>query len=771
MRFWSLLLALPISAIAAPPRPARVYDLIDVTYRIRYDESKGTIAGTVINTLTPLKPGTKAIFFDCGPLDLDSVAVNGKATAFRRDGEQIWLDLAQPAGPADLLRVTIAYHGRPTAGVYFVKAAWAYPSKTGMVYTQGEMEDTRYWIPTYDYPDDKATLESFIEVPKGQFALSNGKLIGVEKLPDRDVFHWKIDQRQSTYLLSWVAGPYVEVKQSQNPPVSFVVPPGLEEQGRVAFGKTPQMVALYGKLTGFPYPYAKFSQCTVADYMFGGMENTTCVTQTITTLHPASTEPNVNSEGLVAHELAHQWFGDTLTCKSWPHIWLNEGFATFLPFFWTREAHGQDEFDISREQLLEGALAATRGVSRPVVNTEYELPIDIFDGQSYGGGAARMMMLMHLIGEDVFWKGVKTYLEKFKFDNVDTEGFFAVMSQVSGKDLSGFMKQWFYGKAAPRFTVTREGKNIKIVQSEPIADVETELAVYGSGGMQRVPVRINAKTTVVDGSGLPSGPAILDPDCWVMCDVEYPQGFAKEDFAQIWQNAGQRMRLLPLLRSKLTPEEYTAWAVREAKPSVQRAMIGWLPNSARSEILEFAKSSDPLVADQGLNKAAQIANELGVADLLKTTYRNSKNDVLRQAALEGLLNLPDAADWADDAWGQASWRDGLRSRILSWWSGKDPARARRVALTIVGGGFSEPLRATAISVLGRLKDEPGSRSVFDALCRIAREPSCNGRRGAFQALAAYGDKAAIPFIEPSTKDSLHFMRRDAEATIRALGGK
>lgn len=771
MRLWPFLLSIPVLTCAAPPRPARVYDLLDVSYRIRYDEAKGTISGTVVNTLTPLKAGTTAIYFDCGPLELDKVLVDGKPATPRREGELIWLDLARPSGPNDLVRVTITYHGKPTAGVYFVKGIWAYPSKTGMVYTQGEMEDTRYWIPTYDYPDDKATFESWIEVPKGQYALSNGKLMGVEKTADRDVYHWKIDQRQSTYLLSWVAGPYVDVKQSQNPPVSYVVPPGLEEQGRVAFGKTPQMVALYGKLTGLPYPYAKFSQCVVGDYMFGGMENTSCVTQTITTLHPASTEPNVNSEGLVAHELAHQWFGDTVTCRSWPHIWLNEGFATFLPFFWTRESKGKDEFDIEREQLLEGALGATRGVSRPVVNTEYDLPIDIFDGQTYGGGAARMMMLMHQLGEDVFWKGIKAYLEKFKFDNVDTESFFAVMSSVSGKDLTGFMKQWLYGKAAPRYTVTREGRSIKIVQSDPIADVETELAVYGNGSMQRVPVRIKDKTTTIDASSLPGGPVILDPDCWVMCDVEYPQGFAKEDLAMVWQNAGQRMRLLPLLRSKLTPEEYTAWTVRETNPTIQRAMIGWLPNSAKAEILQFAQSTDSRLAEQGLAKAGQIAGEPGVADVLKAAYRNSKNDVLRMTALNGLLNLPDAADWADDAWGQASWRDGMKSRILGYWADKEPARARRVALTILGGGFSEPLRATAIDVLGRLKDEAGSRAVFDALCKIATEPSCNGRRGAFNALVAYGDKAAIPFIEPSTKDSLHFMRRDAENAVRSLKSK
>ncbi|MBI3721627.1 MAG: hypothetical protein HY248_03660, partial [Fimbriimonas ginsengisoli] len=329
-RFFALacLLASSVLTLAGARHAPKTYRLIDVRWSLSFDEAKRSINGEVTNTVRPMKDGLASVAFDCAKLEVSSVTVNGAKATFVNEDELLTVRLPRPATQADSLKVRIVYSGRPEAGIYFIPASRAFPAHTSCVYTQGEMIDTRYWLPTYDWPDNRASFESFIKVPKGYYALSNGKLEGIEHEADADVFHWKLPQPQSTYLISLVAGRYDEGQDAgAKVPTYFYAPEGLKDWGEAAFGGTSKIVDFYGRLTGFPYPYAKFSQAAVPDYMFGGMENTTCVTQTLGALFPAKVAPLRDATGLVAHELAHQWFGDTVTCSDWEHIWLNEGFA------------------------------------------------------------------------------------------------------------------------------------------------------------------------------------------------------------------------------------------------------------------------------------------------------------------------------------------------------------------------------------------------------------------------------------------------------------
>ena len=277
----------------------KTYELVHVNWSLKFDESKGRIWGDVTNTLKPLSK-LSSFALDCSKLDVQSVTVNGVTAAFTTGDDLLTIRLSKPAAKGEKLDVRVIYTGVPQAGIYFVPQTRAFPARTSVVYTQGEMVDTRYWLPTYDWPDNRASFENFIEVPKGYYALSNGKLVEVLHKGDKDVFHWKLDEPQSTYLISLVAGKYEEGQDAgASIPTYYYVPEGLKDWGEAAFGGTSKIVDFYGRITGFKYPYTKFSQSAVPDFMFGGMENTTCVTQTITAIYPPRVKPLADATGLV----------------------------------------------------------------------------------------------------------------------------------------------------------------------------------------------------------------------------------------------------------------------------------------------------------------------------------------------------------------------------------------------------------------------------------------------------------------------------------------
>lgn len=769
-----LLLGLSLSAFCTgfSQRPPRTFDLLDVSWRLSFNEKQMSIAGDVTNTLRPLSDGMKSVVLDCGPLQINAVSVNGKPAKWNWKNELLTIDLAKPAKATDVLKVRTQYSGVPTAGIYFVPPERAFPGRTGVVYTQGEMVDTRYWLPTYDEPDDKATSEAFIEVPKSYTAISNGQLVGVTDTSQGKLFHWKMDQPHSTYLISLVAGEYEEGKEMWDKlPVSWYVPKGLTAAGKAAFGGTADMVKFYSQLTGIKYPYAKFCQCAVPDYMFGGMENITAVTQTIGTLHDPKEEPFANSEGLVLHELAHQWFGDTATCSDWSNCWLNEGFASFLPSFYVRMKHGEEAYDLSRYGTFQGGLFGMMGSHRPMVSDKYEEPIDMFDGNAYPGGASRMFMLMNLLGEDRFWKGIQTYLTTYKFANANTDQFFDVMAKSSGVNLDTFKKQWFYTAATPQITVSRDGSSIMLKQKSPYFVLDVPIAILDGDKWIEKSLAINGEQARLALGPYAGRPVLVDPNVQLMMGLTYDLGYSAQDWANLYRhasNAAQKARILEKLYSE--PATLLELAKEEKSPRMLAMMIGSLREEAEEFVLDCSRHEDREVQIAAVRRLGDLPKSDGSISRLKELWQSDPSDLMKQAALSALYSLTKDSQLLDQAWSMDGHQDTFRVFALNTWAGVSPDEARNKALGILKGGHSEPLRVAAINVLGRVKDKPGETRVFEALCAVAREPSFGARISAIRILGGFGNKAAIPSIEPATHHSLHFMRRAAAAAIKQLGG-
>ncbi|MCZ6601684.1 MAG: M1 family metallopeptidase, partial [Planctomycetota bacterium] len=303
----------------------RVCDIRHIRLEIELDFENRSLKGVAATRLAPLNDGLTEVMFDAVEMKISSVTLGGEEDlAFENTGQKLIVRFPRPLSEGDEVTVRVEYETTPRRGVYFIAPDEAYPDKPLQAWTQGQDEDARYWFPCYDYPNEKATTEILATVPERFFVLSNGIQVGVEHnaKAKKKTHHWKQETPHVTYLVTLVVGEFAEFREdADGVPVISYVPRDREEDGRRSLENTADIMKFFSKRFG-PYPYPSYSQVAVADFIFGGMENTTATTLTDLTLHDARAHQDFSSDDLVAHELAHQWWGDWLTCRDWSHAWL-----------------------------------------------------------------------------------------------------------------------------------------------------------------------------------------------------------------------------------------------------------------------------------------------------------------------------------------------------------------------------------------------------------------------------------------------------------------
>jgi len=760
-------LAAPV--IASPVK--HDYDLKNVLWKLSFSMEKGTIAGDVTNTVI-MSENTKTVELSCSELHVTSVTVNGESAGFSTADDKLTVTLPKPGQTGQTLKVRTIYTGSPGSGFYFVQGSRAFPAKTGMVYTQGEGEDNHYWIPTYDLPDDKATTECFVTVPKTWTAISNGKLMGIESAGGSKVFHWKMDQPFSTYLISLVAGEYVEGKDSWHGiPVDFYVPPGLMAQGKASFGDTPKMIDLYSKLTGIDYPYPKFAQETVGDFFVGGMENITAVTQTIRTLHAAGTEPVNDSTYLVAHELAHQWFGDLITCRTWEHMWLNEGFATTLPTFYDRLTRGQDAFDLDRYRNFEGAINSIGSRGRKDVPGTVGSVAQVTMGSPYDGGCSRILMLMHLLGEPLFWKSIHGFLEAYKFQPATTDEFFEVMSEFSGADLTSFKSQWFHTAATPSLIVNVADGNLVVDQLEPYYTLDLPVWFLDGQTWVKKSIHIDGAESKLRVGDLATKPLLVDPEVWTAMELRYANPMTEHDIYELYRhapNVAQKARIISGMFDAISVQQRVAIGHGETYFGLLQMIADRVGQEGEGYLLELSRHTDPRVVNSAVVALGGLKQDDSAVSRLKEILNFYPNETVREHAMQSLLNVSTDPALALNAWNRKAFDDGYRVMAVRWWGDHAPDVARKKCLEILKNPDSEPVRVAAIRVLGQVKDKPDEDSVFHALAKVAQETSFGARAAAIQSLAQLGNKAAIAILKPITTHGNGAIRGAASSAISQL---
>ncbi len=437
-----------------PDRPGQVEHIfLDLVL----DIPNQSYRGVCLTRLNPIRDGIDRLTLDAVSLNIQSVKVAEVEQPFDYDGEQLHIRLKQPTKIGEVIELAIAYHvEKPQRGLYFVAPDQHYPDKPTQVWTQGEDEDSRFWFPCFDYPGQLATSEIRVNVPKQLMAISNGELIGTTTQNDSKTYHWLQKQVHPTYLMTLAVGDFAELKDEwQGKPVTYYVAKGREAQARLSMGKTPQMIEFFSQKYGYSYPYPKYAQVCVDDFIFGGMENTSTTLLTDRCLlDERAAIDNRSTETLVAHELAHQWFGDLVVIKHWSHAWVKEGMASYAEVLWVEQEYGTDDaayylLGEARSYLDEDASR----YRRPLVTHVYREAIELYDRHIYEKGACVYHMIRAELGDDLFWKSIATFLADNAHKTVETVDLLRAIEKATGRNLMFLFDQYVYRGGHPDYKV------------------------------------------------------------------------------------------------------------------------------------------------------------------------------------------------------------------------------------------------------------------------------------------------------------------------------
>ena len=437
-----------------PDRPGQVNHIF---LDLKLDIPNKSFQGICKITLTPIRPDIKELTLDAVNLGIQSVLIKNISQPFDYDGEKLIINLLQKL-PEEKIEIEIHYQvNQPQRGLYFIEPDEHYPHKPVQVWTQGEDEDSRFWFPCFDYPGQLATSEIRVQIPKPLIAVSNGELIQLEDKGTERVYHWSQKQIHPTYLMTLAVGDFAELTDHyQEIPVTYYVEKGREADGLRSMGKTPKMIEFFAETFGYPYPFPKYAQVCVDDFIFGGMENTSTTLLTDRCLlDERAALDNRNTESLVAHELAHQWFGDLVVIKHWSHAWIKEGMASYSEVLWTAMEYGSSDaayymLGETRNYLEEDSSR----YRRPIVTNIYREAIELYDRHLYEKGACVYHMIRSILGEQLFTKAIHTFVQDNAHKTVETIDLLRAIEKSTGFNLLWLFDQYVFRGGHPDYKIS-----------------------------------------------------------------------------------------------------------------------------------------------------------------------------------------------------------------------------------------------------------------------------------------------------------------------------
>jgi aminopeptidase N len=767
----------------------RDFDLQHLKLELSFDLPARKVLGTATLRMAPLAGDLREAALDSAGLAIESVTVAGRPLAFRTTDDKLYLTLDRqyPGGaPVD---VVIRYHAQPKRGMFFVFPDKYHPDRPKQIWANGDTAggNNRYWFPTYDFPNDRTTTEMLITVPAGWEAISNGKLVSTreDKAAGTATFHWLQDKPMSTYLVSLVAGEFEKSEESWKVPVTYYVPRGRSGNVARTFGRTVQMLDFFSASIA-PYPWAKYAQALV-DTFGGGMENTSATTETTGALLDARDfeDRRNGTDSLIAHEMAHQWFGDLITCADWRHTWLNEGFATYFAALWEESAHGRDVYEWKEMLAARGIVSGGR---IPVV------PRDGDDSNTaystiYNKGGWTLHMVRGQLGDALFWKAIQHYTKKFSYRVVTTSDFVEAIAEATGQDLEWLFDQYVYKGGNPEFETFWDYDDAKhllhlSVRQTGKADgkpdlfrVPVEIEALGDGGPRTFQLRLS-KESEDFYFGLPDRPrtVLFDPRDIVLKTVT----FKKPASEWIWQL------------------EHAARALNRAEAAFA---LGSLSGPNVTAALERAATADGFygVRIEAAGALGRIGSEEARPALLKML--GDRNAEVRGAAANALGGLPKNADTIsrlfDVARTDASF--AVRRSALSAAVRLKPDKAiESVKPFLDMDSPNQTMRATAIFGIEQIGDESmvpallefgksgndgvrwaalrafgalgkGRQDVSDRLLEALDSPEKGDRQAAVSSLQRRRETAALPALERlAATEALPGIRRSARAAADSL---
>ncbi len=692
---------LPESRQHYPPRKDFLTNHVKI--ELRLDFVGKSISGACTLEIEPIRKGLERARLDACELDIRNVSVDGSPAQFEHDNATLEVALEPREGKRT---IRVEYSAVPRRGVYFVVPDQEQQQKEVQAWTHSEPEDARFWFPCHDHPADKSSSEIMLMVPRGFKVISNGKLISMNESSDTATWHWREDIPHSSYLTSFVAGKFEEITQEiHGLKLRYNFPESKRADVLRYFGETPRMIEVFEELTGVKYPYSKYDQTTVQDFLAGGEENFNATTFAMNYYPDSSSEedfqttyssPHRTPANLVAHELAHQWFGDFVTCADWAHAWLNEGFATYFQALYVEKTQGPDQmrWDLSTrtEEYFDEDETEYR---RPIVERGYVSPHDIFDAHLYPKAAFMLHELRFVMGDEAFFKGITLYLMSHSNSNAETHDLLRSMVQASGLQLEEFFEQSFYKGGHPEFEISysweeaRRTATLRVKQSQktddftPIFKLPCEIVFYVNGERHPFGVLLDSVEQTLTFL-LPSKPSVVefDPRMWLLKKVKFDKSpdlllNQLRDSLDAWSRAEAADALGKLKSSKAVPG---------LRAAIEREQFWHVRSSALKALGEIG-TEDALGALFGLGTPENRRIRRGIAAALG----NFKDDKARKM-LVGLLENDESPYVRCEA---------ALSLAKSWPEGAFPHLKGAMSVS----SPNDTLAEACLDAMGKLKDE------------------------------------------------------------------
>jgi aminopeptidase N len=796
---------LPIHAAADDLHfPARrTFDMQHIRLDLAVNLEKKRVQSEATLEMTALEPAA-SVRLDAVDFDVHKVAGQiGDASpgelACANDGEalEVYFGRVLPAGTPVELRVLYTVTD-PESGLHFFAPSEDEPNAPVLLWSQGEPTYQRYWIPCFDHPNEMQTTEVIATVDEKYQVLSNGRLIEqqpADDLPGKVVYHWKQEQPHAVYLVTLVVGEFATGEETwRGKPVLYYVPVNRGDEIEPTFKDTTRMLDFFSDALGVEYPWVKYAQ--VVCYQFGGgMENTSATTLGLRALHTETARIDSSPDGLLSHELAHQWFGDLVTCADWAHTWLNEGFASYFEALWDEHDNGPDAF---ARNMLRKARSATRGdKDRPIVDRAYPNPGSQFDARAYPKGAWVCHMLRRRLGDETFFQALHAYLTRYAHTPVETADLRMTIEHVTGQNFERFFYDWTERPGHPvvesRFEWNQDEKTAELTvkqtqEAEPfhfplIVEFRTE---------PESAVRVEREMTERELTlvmPLATRPMLvrIDPDQSVLMELEEHK---PRDLwvAQLHEdaNAALRIRAAKHLAEGKTDADQSElakalkrepfWGVQEEiaealgdigsqiardalleglrsdNPRVRRPCAEALGNfdedeQVRQAIADLIEQGDP--SDRVLAATIRTYGELKPEDVIERLEplleRKSRRDQVRTAALEAL---------------GASEKPGVLDVLTAWAQPGKPLMARRTALEAA---------AKAAALPGTT--ETDRETVLELASTALDNSSARLRSAAAGALGTLGGSARAHLgrlREVAKDDTSRWVRRAAERAVKKI---
>ncbi len=627
-------------------------DLVHTKIEVSFDWEKSQLIGKETLTAKQHFYASDSLILDAKGMDIKKVEMNGKALSFNyKDSLKLRIQLDKTYKRDEKFTVVIDYVSKPEErttggseaitsdkGLYFINPKGTETGKMPQIWTQGETEANSVWFPTVDAPNAKSTEEILITVQDKYATLSNGKMIASKKNADGTrTDHWKQDLPHAPYLFMMAVGEFKVVKDTYTRPdgtkmdVNYYVEPEFESSAKAIFGETPNMIKFFSQKLGVEYPWDKYNQIVVRDYVSGAMENTGAVIFGDFVYKTERELLDGNDQSTIAHELFHHWFGDLVTCESWSNLPLNESFANYSQYLWDEYRFGLDEADHNAQDEMDGYFESGQYKGyHNLIWFDYEDKEEMFDGHSYNKGGRILHMLRNYLGDEAFFKGLNLYLTSNKFKAAEFHNLRMAFEEVSGEDLNWFFNQWFLGKGHPIIFTTenidKEAKTVTLsIQQKqnldltPIYRIPVNIGIWDDNGKRSERVIIDSLEQSFTFSYAGELKNVLFDDQQMLLGKFYDEKPNEQFVHQYYFGGRYKARLTALQRAVKVKNATTAKLQMDALSDAF-----W---NIRSEAIKlYAKSKDEVSAE--------------VMKKIKDIALNDPKSQVRAAALDFLKKLP-----------------------------------------------------------------------------------------------------------------------------------